>query len=293
MRPLGHGGSADHDDGDPMVLDDNDNGGYAAPAHCPPTWHDNGNVSGGDVAILPRGRVLGRGSHDTLTLGDAAGLRRDSGDRDATGLRDEVGARDSGDRAATGIGREAGHGVSVHPLQGIGPLDVDMLARDIDHDDSGGGQDGDATGGCDSSGGNDNDPGLGHMVDHGASVRNLPGFGMRATGSDDGGGSGGGGGGGPMRTLGHGGGDENDSDALMVLDGDDDSAPSASAHDTLPWHDNGDVGGGGGRPLHGDGANNGGDGGRGCAVPARAQYRTAKARKNDLLQQRRRANKHA
>jgi len=33
-----------------------------------------------------------------------------------------------------------------------------MLARDIDHDDSGGGQDGDATGGCDSSGGDDNDP---------------------------------------------------------------------------------------------------------------------------------------
>jgi len=122
---------------------------------------------------------------------------------------------------------------------------------------------GSATAGGARDSGDRNVPGLGDMVDHGASVRNLTGFGMRETGRDDGGGSGGGGGGGPMRTLGHGGGDENDSGALMVLDGDDDSDPSASAHDTLPWHGSGDVGGGGGRPLHGDRADNGGGGGGG------------------------------
>ena len=101
--------------------------------------------------------MLGRGSHDAATFGEGAGRRHDSGDRDATGLGGQVGARHSGDQAATGLGSEAGHGVSVHPLKGIGPLDVDMLARDITHDDSGGGQDGDATGGYDSSGGDDDD----------------------------------------------------------------------------------------------------------------------------------------
>jgi len=217
MRHLGHGGSEDNDDGDLMVLDGDD---CTAPDNDTGQQASDGSGSRGHV-----GAAHDRGSHDAATFGEEAGRRRDSGDRDATGLGDEVGARDSGGRAATGLGREAGHGVSVHPLQGTGPLAVDMLARGIADTDSGGRRGGDhddtgrrardsggasghvqdsgstsgahnaddmdiqATGSADLDDGCDgrNVPGLGDTVDHGASVRNLTGFGMREPGRAAGG----------------------------------------------------------------------------------------------------------